>query len=179
MKGEITIKSLRVIILTIISLLFVCSTAYASTDYTVQSGDTLYSISRSYHTEVASLLDANPSVTDEGHIVPGQKVTIPNAKEESFRVTAYTAGYESTGKHPGDKGYGVTASGKTVKEKQTIACPPSMPFGTEIYIPAMMETYTCEDRGSAITEGKLDIYTNNLNEALQFGVQHLDVQILN
>jgi len=38
-----------------------------------------------------------------------------------FEITYYTAGHESTGKNPGDPAYGITKSGTTVKEGQTIA----------------------------------------------------------
>lgn len=39
----------------------------------------------------------------------------------TFVITAYTAGKESTGKSPGDKDYGVTATGTTALAGRTIA----------------------------------------------------------
>jgi|694.fasta_scaffold76540_12 3D (Asp-Asp-Asp) domain-containing protein len=99
-------------------------------------------------------------------------------KFETFEVTAYTAGYESTGKNPGDKYYGITASGQRAWERITLACPKSMEFGTKVYIPAFETVFTCTDRGSAITEGKLDVYMEELEDALSFGRQHLEVFIL-
>jgi 3D (Asp-Asp-Asp) domain-containing protein len=103
-----------------------------------------------------------------------KEVTIASINE-TFEVTAYTAGFESTGKTPDHKAYGITASGKKVEEWHTIACPQSMEFGTKIYIPYFGITFTCEDRGSAITEGKIDIYMANLQDAIQFGRQHLEI----
>lgn len=97
---------------------------------------------------------------------------------QTFEVTAYTAGYESTGKRPGDPLYGVTASGAKVKENHTIACPPSMEFGTAIYIPFFDNTFYCEDRGGAIVEGHLDVYMPNLQDALNFGRRKLEVLVL-
>lgn len=97
---------------------------------------------------------------------------------EVYEITAYTAGYESTGKYPGDPLYGVTASGKYVQENHTIACPPSMEFGTKIYIPYLDNTFACEDRGGAIKKGKLDVYMPDLKDALEFGRRQLEVQIL-
>ncbi|MBV2197433.1 hypothetical protein KQR56_09900 [Bacillus velezensis] len=38
-----------------------------------------------------------------------------------FKITAYTAGVESTGKRPGDEGYGITADGSMVQEGITVA----------------------------------------------------------
>lgn len=141
----------------------------------MQSGDVLSKISKEHNVSVASLLEFNSSITDPDIIFAGQMITIPDAKGETFTVTAYTAGYESTGKEPGDPAYGITASGTEVQEGQTIACPESMSFGTELYIPYFDETFTCEDRGSAITEGRLDVYMPDLDDALEFGVRELQV----
>jgi 3D (Asp-Asp-Asp) domain-containing protein len=97
---------------------------------------------------------------------------------ETFEITAYTAGFESTGKRVGDPLYGITASGEYVWERYTLACPRSMKFGTKVYIPSFETVFTCTDRGSAITEGKLDVYMEKLEDALSFGRQHLEVFIL-
>lgn len=97
---------------------------------------------------------------------------------EIYEVTAYTAGYESTGKNPSDDWYAITASGEPVLEGRTIACPPSIPFGTPIFIPAFENVFYCTDRGSAITEGRLDIYMADVEQALQFGRRKLEVYVL-
>jgi 3D (Asp-Asp-Asp) domain-containing protein len=98
--------------------------------------------------------------------------------EMYFEVTAYTAGYESTQKRKGDKDYGLTASGTYVKEGRTIACPPSFKFGTKLNIEGV-GLRVCEDRGQAITNGKLDLYFDSLSKANQFGRKKLLVEILN
>jgi len=95
----------------------------------------------------------------------------------TYEVTAYTAGVESTGKRPGDAGYGVTASGKTVQEGVTAACPPSLAFGTRLKIEGVGER-VCHDRGGDIVEGRLDVYIADLQQALKFGRQTLEVEIL-
>nr|WP_197498917.1 3D domain-containing protein [Mycobacterium sp. E3298] len=99
-------------------------------------------------------------------------------KSETYLVTAYTAGYESTQKHKGEKGYGITASGATVKENHTIACAKSLEFGTQIYIPELNNVYECQDRGSKIRNNHIDIYMENLDDALAFGKQKLEVKVL-
>ncbi|WP_226035733.1 3D domain-containing protein [Aquibacillus saliphilus] len=96
----------------------------------------------------------------------------------TFEVTAYSAGVESTGKTPDHPDYGVTASGRTVQRYHTIACPPNMDFGTRVYIPYFDNTYTCFDRGSAITRGKIDVYMKYVEDAREFGRQSLEVKIL-
>jgi len=102
-----------------------------------------------------------------------------NDNMKTFIVTAYTAGYESTGKTKYDPTYGITASGEKVEEGITIACPKSMEFGTQVYIPFFNNTFICTDRGGAIKEGRLDVYMENLNDALEFGKRELEVKILN
>ncbi|MGO4886468.1 3D domain-containing protein [Anaerobacillus sp. MEB173] len=95
-----------------------------------------------------------------------------------YEVTAYTAGPESTGKTPDHPAYRITASGEYVKEKDTLACPPELPFGTKVYIPYLNETFTCKDRGGAIKGKTLDIYMEQLDDALEFGRKQLEVTIM-
>lgn len=97
---------------------------------------------------------------------------------QTFEVTAYTPNFESTGKHKNDPLYRVTASGAIAWENITLACPPSMAFGTKIYFRGIDNIWTCQDRGSAITEGHLDIYIEDLEQALDFGRRQMEVLIL-
>jgi 3D (Asp-Asp-Asp) domain-containing protein len=101
----------------------------------------------------------------------------PEPEWQSFEVTAYTAGEESTGKSPSDADYGVTASGKRVRANHTVACPPSLAFGTRLEIEGI-GVRVCEDRGGRITEGHIDVYMSQLKEARQFGRKHLRVRII-
>jgi 3D (Asp-Asp-Asp) domain-containing protein len=102
---------------------------------------------------------------------------VAEAAWQTFEVTAYTAGEESTGKQPGEDGYGITASGEHVRENYTIACPPSMAFGQRLEIEGVGER-VCTDRGGSIKEGRLDIYMTDLQDALAFGRQWLKVRIM-
>lgn len=95
----------------------------------------------------------------------------------TFEVTAYTAGPESTGKRPGDAGYGITASGKTVQEGVTAACPPDLSFGTVLRIEGIGER-VCHDRGGAIKGKRLDVYMSSLSDAREFGRKRLEVEII-
>jgi 3D (Asp-Asp-Asp) domain-containing protein len=103
---------------------------------------------------------------------------VRNNNVRRFEVTAYTAGVESTGKSPDHPEYGLTASGKYVKEGTTIACPPSIPFGTKMKIEGIGYR-VCQDRGSDIVSGRLDVYMSSLSAAQSFGRQSLLVQIMN
>lgn len=110
-------------------------------------------------------------------------------KAMTMRATAYTAGYESTGKKPGDRYYGITASGKKVKPYHTIAAPKSIPFGTRVYIPELVEfwkkrgvtisgIFVVEDRGGGIKGNKIDIYMEDESTTKIWGVRNVTVYIL-
>ena len=96
-----------------------------------------------------------------------------------FSITAYTAGYESTGKTPDHPLYGVTWSGKPVTPNHTIAADLNvLPLGTKVQIEGLPHTYTVEDKGGAINGNDLDLYIPNLGEALAWGRRDLEVYVL-
>lgn len=106
-------------------------------------------------------------------------VQVSSTKQEAktFEVTAYTAGPESTGKRPGDPGYGVTASGAYAQEGKTLACPPWLDFGTVLHIEGLGER-VCQDRGGAIKGNRLDVYMDSVQQAKQFGRRTLKASIV-
>lgn len=99
-----------------------------------------------------------------------------------MRATAYTADYASTGKSPGDKGFGITKSGTRVKRNpngySTVAVDPSIiPLGTKLYI----EGYgfaIAEDIGGAIKGKRIDLYFNTNAQANRWGSRYVDVYVL-
>ncbi|MGI1828762.1 3D domain-containing protein [Bacillus safensis] len=111
----------------------------------------------------------------KSNVVKRKKATPKLA--QTYEVTAYTNNAESTGKSAGDHDYGVTASGARTKTGYTIACPPSMAFGTRLNIEGI-GVRTCEDRGGAITEGHIDLYVAGVSEAKAFGRQRLKAEII-
>lgn len=111
-------------------------------------------------------------------IVREPPVTQYSADYVTYEVTAYTLRSRETGKTPDHPAYGVTASGERVQRHKTLACPQALPFGTRVYIPHFDHVYECQDRGGAITTGKLDIYMQDVDDALAFGRRELPVLIL-
>jgi 3D (Asp-Asp-Asp) domain-containing protein len=132
-------------------------------------------------TLLANPNDPTPPEVDAVPVGPTRskaKLIPPPPPAEVFEVTAYTAYEESTGKSPGHPAFGITASGKRVQAGVSAACPPSMPFGTRIEIEGVGER-VCHDRGAAITEGRIDVYMPELNDALEFGRKRLKVRVVN
>ncbi len=75
---------------------------------------------------------------------------------------------------PGMRCDGIMASGITVFDGAA-ACPPAWPFGVVFYIPSLKRWGMCADRGSAIGDGRLDLWMSDRNQALWFGRQELAV----
>lgn len=103
-------------------------------------------------------------------------------KSFTVRSTAYTADYQSTGKRPGDKGFGITATGTKARRNpngySTVAVDPRViPYGTKLYI----EGYgyaIAEDTGGAIKGNKIDVFFNTNKECMNWGRRTVVVHIL-
>lgn len=95
----------------------------------------------------------------------------PKIERRVMKITAYTS------RDKGMNGKGITSNGERVQEDRTIAADASIPFGTEIYIPALGKTFVVTDRGGAINGNRLDMYMERREDALEFGVQNLEVFI--
>jgi 3D (Asp-Asp-Asp) domain-containing protein len=91
--------------------------------------------------------------------------------------TAYTSGFQCTGKRPGDPGYGITASGMHVQHGVVAVDPGVIPLGTRLYV----EGYgfaIAADTGGAIRGNKIDVFMYNLSDALVWGRRPVNVYIL-
>lgn len=153
--------------------------------YIVNAGDTLYKIANSFGSTVASIQTYN-DISDPNTLSIGQKLMIPAAVQKmplvggreavvekvlSSTLTAYTAGVESTGKTPSHPQYGITYSGVRAEEGRTVAVDPKViPLGSTVYIEGI-GIRKAEDTGSAIKGAKIDVFMNDVQEALTFGVK--------
>jgi 3D (Asp-Asp-Asp) domain-containing protein len=95
----------------------------------------------------------------------------------TMSATAYTAGPESTGKTPGMKGYGVTASGMRVAHGVVAVDPRVIPLGTKLYVEGYGYSIAA-DTGSAIKGNKIDLYMDSLSAAYRWGRRTVTVYIL-
>ncbi|MDD5327461.1 MAG: 3D domain-containing protein [Phycisphaerae bacterium] len=91
------------------------------------------------------------------------------------KVTAYCPCEKCCGKYAD----GITASGhKIQKGDKFCAAPANIPFCTMLIIPGYNnnEPVPVLDRGGSITEGRLDVFFDEHDEALQWGVQYLEIK---
>lgn len=99
-------------------------------------------------------------------------------------ATAYEAGFQSTGKRPGDKGYGITASGARAKRGTVAVDPRVIPLGTRLYVKSLTPGVPdygfaiAQDTGGAIKGNKIDLFMETVYECMQFGRRPVMVYIL-
>lgn len=114
----------------------------------------------------------------------------------TFKVTGYDLSYQSCGKMPSHPAYGITASGKSLKNHSresamAVAVDPRyITIGSKLLLvfhgdkKTYTGIYTAVDTGSAIKGNKLDLFfgdTGNYvsQEVVSFGVSAAEVYLLN
>ena len=100
-----------------------------------------------------------------------------------LEATAYCACYECCGKYPGNKWYGITATGTRAKVGTIAVDPRVIPLGTKVYVEGLYgaKNYgyaTAEDTGGAIKGNIIDLYFNTHKETINWGRQQVKVYIL-
>jgi len=93
-------------------------------------------------------------------------------------ATAYTSGPESTGKKPGDPGYGVTYTGLPAAHGICAVDPAVIPFGTVLYVPGYGYA-VAGDTGSVIKGSRIDLFFPTVEEARRWGVRRVEVLVVN
>lgn len=102
----------------------------------------------------------------------------------TMRATAYDSSFESCGKRPGERGYGITATGTQVRKGSVAVDPRVIPLGSKLYIESIDGQYIygtayAEDTGGAIKGNRIDLFFKTGYECTQFGVRAVRVYVLN
>lgn len=121
---------------------------------------------------------SNPSTTSSSSLA--KKVANITPEVKTLNASAYTA--STCGKSVTDSGYGRTASGSMAQAWYTVAAGKGYPIGTVIYIPYFKDKpnggwFVVQDRGSAISNSKIDIYMDSYNDCKKFGRRNLECYI--
>lgn len=109
--------------------------------------------------------------------------TIRYKKVLDMKASAYTASFKETGKHPGDPGFGITSSGMRVRKGVIAVDPRVIPLGTRVYVEVAGRTpdygyAVAADTGSGIKNNRIDLYVDDYQYALNWGIKKVKVYIL-
>lgn len=118
--------------------------------------------------------DTNTIEIETDKEVDAQAVKPVNLGE--FKLTAYCSCEKCCGKWANNRPNGIVygAIGEELKEGYSIAVDPDViPYKTEVIING--RTYKAQDCGGAIKGNRIDVYFEDHNDALEFGVQYADV----
>ena len=105
------------------------------------------------------------------------EVDQPRWETVSMRVTAYCPCPICCGEFSD----GITANGHVISDgDRFVAADHRFAFDTQMLIPGYNNSDIVKvyDRGGAIKNNRLDVFFNTHQEALNWGVQHLDVKVL-
>jgi len=131
------------------------------------------------------LVEPVPQVTERG-----TNDTISTSRGDTrftetmvLEATAYDLSFASTGKRPGDRAYGITASGTRARPGTVAVDPRVIPLGTKLYVESLDGTKDygfaiAEDKGGAIKGMKIDLFFNTATEVRNFGRRNVKVYIL-
>lgn len=126
-----------------------------------------------------------PQITEKGSkdFIVTSRGNTRYRKAIVMTATAYDLSPESTGKVPGDKYYGLTASGTRVRPGVVAVDPRVIPLGTKLYVQSLDHTKDygfaiAEDTGGAIKGNKIDLFFESSNDVYNFGRRKVKVYVL-
>lgn len=115
----------------------------------------------------------------------GVKTSRSGSLAYSRVLTMNATGYDasSCGKSPGQRGYGITATGRAAQFGVVAVDPSVIPLGSRLYIESADGSYiygtaVAADTGGAIKGNRIDLCFNTRSEALNFGRRTVKVYIL-
>ncbi|MBQ7950314.1 MAG: DUF348 domain-containing protein [Clostridia bacterium] len=142
-------------------------------------------------TEETVIKEPVNKVVEYGTVMASMNYRGGNVKREDITysrmiqmtATAYDLSFQSCGKRPGDRGYGITASGMRAQRGVVAVDPRVIPLGTRLYIETADGSYiygnaVAGDTGGAIKGNKIDLFMNSYSECMQFGRRTVNVYIL-
>jgi len=112
-----------------------------------------------------------------GVLVASRGETVRYTRHMTMNATAYSPHFPSTGKNPGDPGFGITATGLQAEYGVVAVDPTVIPLWTKVYV----EGYgyaIAGDTGSAIRGNRIDLCYNTHEEAVNFGRRLVNVYIV-
>ena len=164
MKLKIKVKSKKVLAIILVAITVFCSGFKPTNTYAQESNS---------NTRIEM---TNQNIDNKGvDKMRSEFVTINGKTYRARKVTMKCSAYTSAPNEGGAYAY----NGQRLKDGMVAADLKLYPIGTKIFIPKLNKVFTVTDTGSAIRNQRLDIWMNSKQKALNWGVQTLDVYILN
>ena len=163
MKVKFRVKSKKVLAIILVAITVFCSGFVKPT--------------KTYANEVSNtrIEMTNQNIDNKGvDKMRSEFVTINGKTYRARKVTMKCSAYTSAANEGGAYSY----SGQRLRDGMVAADLKLYPIGTKIFIPKLNKVFTVTDTGSAIRNQRLDIWMNSKQKALNWGVQTLDVYIL-
>lgn len=164
MKLKIKVKSKKVLAIILATITIFCSGFIKPTKTFAQESNSNTRIEMTNQNIDNKGVDKMRSefITINGKIYRAKKVTM--------KCSAYTSAQNEGGAY--------AYNGQRLRDGMVAADLKLYPIGTKIFIPKLNKVFTVTDTGSAIRNQRLDIWMNSKQKALNWGVQTLDVYIL-
>jgi 3D (Asp-Asp-Asp) domain-containing protein len=120
-------------------------------------------------------------MTAELQVAEGNPATvvteITEVSKPTNTMTVVATAYCPCSKCCGEWADGITASGVKARANHTIAVDRNIiPLGTKVIING--KTYIAEDTGGAIKGNRIDVYFENHEDALKFGRQTIEIEVI-
>ena len=188
-KSFFIVSIVCLIISIIFSFFIICSSFFILEDAKSLLYSSEVEIQKIYDIKEFAFSEDDVDETEEKSVVekPEESQVVLESKKESlgeFKLTAYCSCEKCCGKwalnRPKDENgkdivYGST--GAILVAGTSIAVDPSViPYGSQVEING--HTYTAHDTGGAIKGNRIDVYFDNHQEALNFGVQYAEVFLI-
>ena len=163
MKLKFRVKSKKVLAIILVAITVFCNGFKPTNTYAQENSNTRIELT-------------NQNIDNKGvDKMRSEFITVNGKTYRAKKVTMKCSAYTSAPNEGGAYAY----DGQRLKDGMVAADLKLYPIGTKIFIPKLNKVFTVTDTGSAIRNQRLDIWMNSKQKALNWGVQTLDVYILN
>ena len=166
MKVKFRVKSKKVLAIILVAITIFCNGFKPTNTYAQENNN----IRIEEMTNQRKVIDVK-----RNNIGTSEFITVNGKTYQAKKVTMKCSAYTSAANEGGAYSY----SGQRLRDGMVAADLKLYPIGTKIFIPKLNKVFTVTDTGSAIRNQRLDIWMNSKQKALNWGVQTLDVYILN
>ena len=166
MKLKFKVKSKRVLAIILATITIFCS-GFIKPNKTYANE---VSNTRIETTNQRKVIDVKRS-----NIESSKFITINGKTYQARKMKVSATAYTSSPNEGGAYAY----NGEKLKDGHIAADLRVLPIGTKVYIPKLNKIYTVVDTGSAIKNNKIDIWMNSYQKAMKWGVQSLEIYVLN